>query len=411
MTKKRRSLTILLLGLLTTIVPFSIDMYLPGFPDIAQSMNVTSAKVALSLSSFFVGIGLGQLLYGPLLDRFGRKKPLYAGLLLYFICSIGCAYAVSIESLIFLRFVQAIGACSASIAATAMVRDLFPPEENAKIFSVLILVLSVSPMLAPTIGSYTSAAFGWQSIFILLTILGVLIFLGVFFFLPESKLADKNFSLKPPAIIKKYLFVIKEPYFIFFAFIGALGFASLFTYIASSPAVFMEHFSLTQKQYGILFAVLASGLILASQINTVLLRRFKSERIILTAVIFQNSIGVLLFLVSFLQLDNFWLIVSLLFFYLSTIGMVMPNATALAMKPFEKNAGSASALLGFIQMGLGALATVVIGLLNIKTVLPMAMSMLACSVLSLSLIAWSIKFFGRKKLVETIAIEKDHTLA
>ena len=411
MTKKRRSLTILLLGLLTTIVPFSIDMYLPGFPDIAQSMNVTSAKVALSLSSFFVGIGLGQLLYGPLLDRFGRKKPLYAGLLLYFICSIGCAYAVSIESLIFLRFVQAIGACSASIAATAMVRDLFPPEENAKIFSVLILVLSVSPMLAPTIGSYISAAFGWQSIFILLTILGVLIFLGVFFFLPESKLADKNFSLKPPAIIKKYLFVIKEPYFIFFAFIGALGFASLFTYIASSPAVFMEHFSLTQKQYGILFAVLASGLILASQINTVLLRRFKSERIILTAVIFQNSIGVLLFLVSFLQLDNFWLIVSLLFFYLSTIGMVMPNATALAMKPFEKNAGSASALLGFIQMGLGALATVVIGLLNIKTVLPMAMSMLACSLLSLSLIAWSIKFFGRKKLVETIAIEKDQTLA
>ena len=266
-------------------------------------------------------------------------------------------------------------------------------------------------MLAPTIGSYISAAFGWQSIFILLTILGVLIFLGVFFFLPESRLADKNFSLKPPAIIKKYLFVIKEPYFIFFAFIGALGFASLFTYIASSPAIFMEHFSLTQKQYGILFAVLASGLILASQINTVLLRRFKSERIILTAVIFQNSIGVLLFLVSFLQLDNFWLIVSLLFFYLSTIGMVMPNATALAMKPFEKNAGSASALLGFIQMGLGALATVVIGLLNIKTVLPMAMSMLACSVLSLSLIAWSIKFFGRKKPVETIAIEKDHTLA
>src|SRR5687767_2911817 len=411
MTKKRRSLTILLLGLLTTIVPFSIDMYLPGFPDIAQSMNVTSAKVALSLSSFFVGIGLGQLLYGPLLDRFGRKKPLYAGLLLYFICSIGCAYTVSIESLIILRFIQAIGACSASIAATAMVRDLFPPEENAKIFSVLILVLSVSPMLAPTIGGYMSAAFGWQSIFVLLTVLGVLISLGVFFFLPESKAADKNFSLKPPAIIKNYLFVIKEPHFIFFAFIGALGFASLFTYIASSPAVFMEHFSLTQKQYGILFAVLASGLILASQINTVLLRRFKSERIILTAVIFQNSIGVLLFLVSFLQLDNFWLIVSLLFFYLSTIGMVMPNATALAMKPFEKNAGSASALLGFIQMGLGALATVVIGLLNIKTVLPMAMSMLACSVLSLSLIAWSIKFFGRKKLVETLAIEKDHTLA
>ena len=409
MTKNRRSLTILLLGLLTTIVPFSIDMYLPGFPDIAKSMNVPSAKVALSLSSFFAGIGLGQLLYGPLLDRFGRKKPLYAGLLLYFITSIGCAYAVSIEALILLRFIQAIGACSASIAATAMVRDLFPPEENAKIFSILMLVLSVSPMLAPTIGSYMSEAFGWKSIFILLTILGVLISLGVFFFLPESKPSDKNFSLKPTAIIKNYLSVIKEPYFIFYAFIGALGFASLFTYIASSPAVFMEHFSLTQKQYGLLFAVLASGLIMASQINTVLLRRFKSETIILTSVVFQNSIGVLLLLVSFLQLDNFWLIISILFFYLSTIGMVMPNATALAMKPFEKNAGSASSLLGFIQMGLGALATIIIGILNIKTVLPMAMSMFACSLLSLSLIAWSIKFFQGKKVAETVVVTKDNT--
>src|SRR5687767_1714622 len=254
MTKKRRSLTILLLGLLTTIVPFSIDMYLPGFPDIAQSMNVTSAKVALSLSSFFVGIGLGQLLYGPLLDRFGRKNPLYAGLLLYFICSIGCAYAVSIESLIFLRFVQAIGACSASIAATAMVRDLFPPEENAKIFSFLMLVLSVSPMLAPTIGSYVSAAFGWHSIFILLTVLALLISIGVFFFLPESKASDKNFSLRPASIIKNYVSVIKQAYFTFYALVGALGFASLFSYISSSPAVFMEHFALTQKQYGLLFA-------------------------------------------------------------------------------------------------------------------------------------------------------------
>jgi len=183
-----------LLGLLTTIVPFSIDMYLPGFPDIARSLNISVTKVALSLSSFFIGIGVGQIIYGPLLDRFGRKKPLFAGLILYFITSIACAYTDTIETLIILRFVQALGACSASIAATAMVRDLFLPDENAKIFSFLMLVLSVSPMLAPTIGSYVSAAFGWHSIFILLTILALLIAIGVYFFLPESKGSDKNFS-------------------------------------------------------------------------------------------------------------------------------------------------------------------------------------------------------------------------
>lgn len=403
MTKQRRFLTIVLLGLLTTIVPFSIDMYLPGFPDIARSMRVPVTKVALSLSSFFVGIGIGQILYGPLLDRFGRKKPLFVGLLLYFISSIACAYTSSIEALIILRFVEAIGACSASIAATAMVRDLFPPDENAKIFSFLILVLSVSPMLAPTIGGYMSSAFGWTSIFILLTILALLISIGVFFFLPESKKPDKTFSLRPPSIIKNYMAVIKEPYFSFYALIGALGFSSLFSYISSSPAVFMEHFALTQKQYGLLFACLASGLIMASQVNTILLKHYRSESIIFTSLIVQNSFGFLLFFLSFLQMDNFWLIVTLLFFYLSTIGMVMPNATALAMRPFEKNAGSASALLGFIQMGLGALATIVIGLLNIKTVLPMASCMLVCSLVSLGMVAWSIRFFQKRKLARALA--------
>jgi len=240
--------------------------------------------------------------------------------------------------------------------------------------------------------------------------LGAFIFLGAFFFLPESKQSDRNFSLRPSSIIRNYLLVIREPYFIFYSVIGALGFACLFAYIASSPAVFMEHFSLTQKQYGLLFAFLASGLIVAAQINTILLRRFKSERISLTTLIVQNGFGLLIFLVSFLQIDNFWLTVTLLFFYLSTIGMIMPNATALAMRPFEKNAGSASSLLGFIQMGLGALATVFTGLLNIKTVLPMVLSMFVCSLLSLSLIAWSIKFFQRKKIAERDAITKDHSL-
>ena len=396
MNRKKRIITILLLGLLTAIVPFTIDMYLPGFPDIASSLNTTVSKVALSLSSFFIGMGLGQLVYGPLLDRFGRKKPLYAGLLLYCVTSIGCAYATSIETLIFLRFIQAIGACSATISATAMVRDLFPQHENAKIFSFLILVLSASPMLAPSIGSWVSTSFGWRWIFLVLTFLIIFIFLGVLFFLPESKGADKKYSLRLASIRKNYKEVFGEPYFIIYAIIGGIGFAGLFSHIASSPGVFMEHFDLTQKEYGWLFAFLASGLIIASQVNTVLLKRFRSEELIRRALIFQMIFSTVLLLASAAGIDNFWITSGLLFIYLSSIGVVMPNASALSMKPFERNAGSASALLGFIQMGLGSLATVFVGVLNIKTVFPLSVCITICSVLAFGLVNWSKYFFSNR---------------
>lgn len=398
MTKQKRFITILLLGLLTAIVPFSIDMYLPGFPDIAASFGTTVTRVALSLSSFFVGIGIGQLIYGPLLDRFGRKKPLYVGLVLYCVASVACVYMHSIEALIALRFIQALGACAANIAAIAMVRDFFSPEENAKIFSFLILVLSVSPMLAPTTGGYLTAAFGWSSIFILLTAITVLIGLGVFFFLPESKKGDTRYSLRISSIARSYATVFKEPYFKVYTFLSSIALASLFTYIASSPGVFMQHFALTQKQYGFLFAFLASGLIIASQINTLLLKRFKSESIIRGALLTQLLFGASLFLSSVLHLDSFWTVAILLFGYLASAGLIMPNATALAMKPFEQNAGSASALLGFIQMGLGSVTTILIGVFNIGTVLPMGFSILVCSLAGVSILYFSRKVIGASTL-------------
>ena len=391
MTPKRKFLTVLLLGSLTTIVPFSIDMYLPGFPDIAVALHTTVSSVALSLSSFFIGIGIGQLLYGPLLDRFGRKKPLYAGLLLYCVASVGCALSNSIEMLIALRFVQAIGACAGSIAATAMVRDFFPPEENAKIFSFLMLVLSVSPMLAPTIGSYISVGFGWGYIFIVLTFLIVLIFFGVLLFLPQSRPPDKDFSLRPAAILKSYRDVLREKYFYFYALSGGIALASLFTYIASSPGIFIGYFSLTKQQYGLLFALLAAGLIISSQVNTLLLRKYKSESVTLGAIIAQNVIALTMFLLSITGHLQFWGLVAFLFCYLSSVGFILPNASALAMRPFEKNAGSASALLGFIQMGLGSLATVGIGVLHIQGVRPMTTAMALASLLGLIVCALSVR--------------------
>ena len=195
MTKKKYFLTILILGTLSAISPFSIDMYLPGFPAIARDLNTTVAQVQLSLSSFFIGISVGQLLYGPLLDRYGRKKPLYFGITLYLISSVGCAFTGSVESLIVFRFLQALGGCVGMVASRAMIRDLFPVSEIAKVFSLLMLVIGVSPLIAPTVGGYVTAIFGWHYVFIILAVMSALILAAVHYALPESREPDKTLSL------------------------------------------------------------------------------------------------------------------------------------------------------------------------------------------------------------------------
>ncbi|MBD0287947.1 MAG: Bcr/CflA family efflux MFS transporter, partial [Flavisolibacter sp.] len=187
MTRKQHFITILILGALSTISPFSIDMYLPAFPSIAENLHAPMAQIQLSLTSYFIGISSGQLLYGPLLDRFGRKLPLYFGLAVYVLASVGCVFVQNAEALIGLRFVQALGGCVSLVASRALVRDLFPVSETARVFSLLLLVLAVSPMLAPTVGGYVTAAFGWHTIFIILAAIGVFILLACVFYLSEGR--------------------------------------------------------------------------------------------------------------------------------------------------------------------------------------------------------------------------------
>ena len=261
MTKRKHFFLILLLGSLTALGPFSIDMYLPGFPAIAKDLNTSIASVSLSLSGFFIGISLGQLLYGPLLDRFGRKKPLYIGLAIYILASLGCAYAKSIDALIVLRCIQALGSCAAAVASIAMVRDLFPINENAKVFALLWLVVGVSPMIAPTIGGYVTSTYGWHAVFLVLMLLGLLNLLASIFALPGSYKPDTTISLKPKPIIMGFITVLREPQFYTYAFTGAVAFGGLFAYISGSPLLFMKIFAVTEKTYGWIFAFLSIGLI------------------------------------------------------------------------------------------------------------------------------------------------------
>ena len=386
MTKKRYYFLVVLLGSLTTIAPFSIDMYLPGFPAIAKDLHTTVEDVSLSLSGFFVGISLGQLLYGPLMDRFGRKRPLYIALLLYIIASLGCAFATSLDMLVAVRFIQAIGACAATVAANAMVRDLFPVEENAKVFSMLMLILGVSPIIAPTAGGYITSLLGWQAVFIILAIITTIILVAIYAGLPESSKPDPGYSLKPGPITRSYLAVFKEPVFYTYTFTGAIAFSGLFAYLSGSPYLFMVLFKVTEKQYGWIFALLAGGLILASQVNRFLLKRYKSEQIVTSALICMSITGLLLVVTAM----NGWItlagILVLLFIYLSCLGYILPNASALAMSPFTKNAGSASALMGALQMGIGAGVSIALSLWQNGTAVPMAAVMAICGIISLSVL-------------------------
>lgn len=381
--KKYYFFTILILGGLATISPFSIDMYLPGFTAIAKDLNTTIDQVQLSLTSYVFGISIGQLFYGPLLDRFGRRKPLYAGLIIYVLASIGCAFTHSVESLILMRLLQAVGGCVGMVAAQALVRDLFPVNKSAQVFSLIILVIAVSPMIAPTIGGYVTAAFGWHWVFIILAGIALLIMAAVYFYLPVGKKADPTISLKPRAVLANFYIVSKQPQFLIYTLAGGIAMAGPFAYIVGSSDVYMNIYGLTEQQYGWAFALVAFGMIGTTQFNHLLLRYFKSESLIKVALFYQTIIGVTLvggLLYTGYDIFGF---TALVFLFVAGHGIMSPNVTALSMAPFTKHAGSASALLGSFRLGVGAVVSALVSLLHDGTSLPMAIIMLMCSLIGL----------------------------
>ena len=344
-----------LLGALSVISPFAIDMYLPAYPQAAADFGVNATMISLTLSSYFIGMALGQVFYGPLLDRFGRKKPLCIGLMLFIIASIGCSQAPTISVLIGLRFLQAIGGCAAGVASLAMVHDFFPVDQSARILSRLFLFIAVSPLLAPTVGSILMLAVGWKSVFLMLAGIVAAILTLTYLLLPEGHAPDPTISLKPGPIIREYFTIIRHPRFATYALAGAFSFAGLFTYVAGSPIIFIEGFHLSTRIYSGIFALLAVGFIGGSQLNVVLLRKFTSERLFFRVLFIQCMVGLLFMLGSWFGWYGLIATLVLFFCFLACAGITYPNAAALALAPFSKNAGSAAALLGFLQLGVGAL--------------------------------------------------------
>jgi len=402
MTTKKYIQLILILGSLTALGPFSIDMYLPGFSGIAKDLHTTVAKVSMSLSSYFIGISAGQLLYGPLLDRFGRKKPLFMGLMVYILASLGCVYVADIDSFIFLRFIQAIGSCAATVASVAMVRDLFPLKDIPKVFSLLMLVLGLSPMLAPTIGGYITEDYGWHTVFFILMCMGIAILIASQLGLPNSYKPDTSISLKPKPIIANFLKVLKEPQFYTYAFTGSIAFSGLFTYVAASPIVFMDIYHVDAKTYGWIFAFMSVSFIGSSQLNSILLKRFSSEQMIFAALIAQSVISIVFLILAVNNLLGLYETITMLFLFLGCLGISNPNTAGLTMAPFAKNAGSASALMGAIQLGLGALASFAVGVFVKDSVWPMVIIMT-----STTIIAFIVLNIGKRFIKDKVEISEN----
>ncbi len=376
---------IVVLGTLMAFAPMAIDMYLPALPSIAQSFGAEPTRVQLTLAAFFLGFALGQAFYGPFADRFGRKPPLYFGLVLFFGSSVACAYAPSVEVLIALRFVQALGACANGVIARAIVRDLYEPRDAVRIFSLLTLVFGAAPVLAPLIGGYMLLWYGWREIFLALAVFGFVSLIAVAWRLPESQPAHAVRSLRLGSVLRTYGGLLTHREFLGCVLVGGFSLAGMFAYIAGSPFVIIELYGLAPEYYGWLFGINALGFVLASQLNARFAHRYRPQSVLLGGIVVQSVAGVLLVVESVTGVAGFYGVAVPLFVYVTCIGFVMSNATVLAMAPFAAFAGAASALLGTMQFGLAAASSTMVGAIHDGSALPMASVIAGCGVLCLIL--------------------------
>ncbi|MDA7088039.1 Bcr/CflA family multidrug efflux MFS transporter [Pseudomonas sp. SA3-5] len=372
---------LLILGALSAFGPLAIDFYLPSFPTLARVFATDVEHVQLSLAAYFIGLALGQLIYGPLADRYGRRKPLLAGVLLFSLASLACALAPSLEWLIAARFVQALGGCAGMVVNRAVVRDLCDPITSAKVFSQLMLVMGVAPILAPLAGGVLLSWLGWQSIFVCLFAFGVLSWLGVALWLPETLSATAPRAPLRGAL-GEYRRLLGDLPFLGHALTGGLAVAGMFAYIAGSPFVFIELYGVPAEHYGWLFGSNALGFILVAQLNAWLVARHGPGYWLRRTVWFYLACALVLLTVAVSRTAALWPLLIPLFGCIACLGILLPNASACAMAGQGTHAGSASALLGCLQFGIAASAAALVGALHDGSAWPMALVICGCATLA-----------------------------
>ena len=368
----------ILLGCFAGLGPLAIDMYLPSFPTIAREFGATIPQIERTLTAYLFGLAIGQLFYGPAADRYGRKRPLYVGLVLFVLASIGCAFATNVRSLLILRSLQAVGGCAEMVIARAIVRDLFDDRTAVRVFSSLMLVMGAAPILAPLLGGWLVANLGWHAVFWVLTGAGSICFLGALFLLPESLPPVRRQRHSLSEMLRLYRRLFSHRIFIVHTLTLSLACAALFAYVGGSPGLFIETHHVSTQQFGLFFGANAFSLIAMSQASGYLAHRIDPRVTLRWTLAVSITVAAILLIAVLTGWGGLWTVCPCLFVFLGTFGFIFPNTTVLAMSAHGDNAGNASALLGCCQFLISAIGGIIVTNLPFSGPVAMAVMIASC---------------------------------
>lgn len=377
---------LLLVAAMSAVGPFTIDMYLPGFPDIER--DLAEQGVERTMAAYLVGITIGQLVYGPISDRFGRKPPLYFGFSLYALGSVGCALADNLSILMTMRVMQALGACAGFVIGRAIVRDRCEPHEAARAFATLMAVVAIGPIIAPMLGGWVVTAVGWRGVFVFQALLGVALLIMMHNLLVESLSPSAVLPIHPGDIARRYLRLAKEPILVGYSMVSGFGMGTLFCYVTGAPTVMAETYQLSPQQFGWMLGLNGLAFLTASRLNMLALQDRTPKEVLRGAIRWPLAVSVLFLVLALYLRLPLWAVIGLqLLFFIST-ARTMPHTSALALAPHGREAGAASALMGSLQSLISTLAGVAVAVFNDGTLQTLIMLLVAGALLSLSSFLW-----------------------
>ncbi len=372
----------LILGLLTALGPFAIDMYLPSLPAIGASLQAQPDIVLLSLTAYFITFAFGQIVFGPVSDMVGRKPPLYAGIALFLLASVGCALADDIHTLIAFRIVEGVGGAAGMVIARAIVRDLHSGQEEVRLLSLLMLVFSVSPILAPLAGSLVIEQSSWRGVFWLITGLAALGLLLTALFVPETRSRAARAQTDVAGVLAAFRRLLSDREFMGLSFVGAFAVSGFFVFLASSSFVMTGEYGLSPMLYSLTFSLNAASFFIGMQLSGWLGQRYGMRRVVRASAAAYAAVMVLLFAMMLSGAHSLTLLLSVLFVGYGFLGLLLPLSSVLAMEEHGAIAGTASSLMGTLHLVTGSLMMGIAGKLSDGTVVPMVAGIAGCAVLA-----------------------------